>query len=354
MSRITQRWWVAAVGTWLCAASGQAVCNAIPGATTSHRGAVGTLNRPFASPGDYVGIEVNRGVCENNLRQGLSSLGADHVVTVLFDPPNGPRNAVVLASSCGAALGGIAVCASRGPGGLFIRDSKSKAGSPRRELFFQMPLESEMAVPFGLAANHTLSGPAKLIVTTTGSPLECATVASTRCAAAETSGSLGLGTLACIDELYEFDGSCDQAVSDIDPVFGHFVALPTPKDFAAICEISSDPNCGGSTEPIRFTTDIAGNVLAPFDYGRILKEIGADGVPVARLARVRLTSFIGGQAAPQLPNGVVSSHAPEGARLPPFFTPLSNPNAAGATSLLGSIDAERGVVRVARMDPSTA
>lgn len=67
-----------------------AVCNAIPGATGVHRGALGTLNRPFASPGDLVGVDVNRALCDK-ASPGLAATAGEHVVTLLFEPPGGPR-----------------------------------------------------------------------------------------------------------------------------------------------------------------------------------------------------------------------------------------------------------------------
>ena len=67
--------------------SASAICNAIPGATGFFRGAVGSLNRPFASPGDFVGVEVNGAICDA-ASPGLPSETAGLLVTVLFVPPS--------------------------------------------------------------------------------------------------------------------------------------------------------------------------------------------------------------------------------------------------------------------------
>jgi cysteine-rich repeat protein len=353
--------------------SAEAVCNAIPAATDIYRGALGSLNRPFASPGDYVGVEVRTAICDRE-SAGLSLDASQYVVTVLFAPPpgssqgaNGAPHAVVLTDDCTsvatqlsacqatlAPVGGSAVCQNLGvqPGAaeLFLRDEQGQLGIPRRELFFRFP---EAGADFGLAAGHTLSGPAKVIVTAKGAPLQCG-LASQTCRAAELADASF--AIACIDQIFELDGSCDEGAGDVDPTFGHFTALPPPNDFAALCDPQPGPAdpaepCQSGAAELLATTDAAGNVLVPFDYSGVLKRsgVGADGLPVARLGRIDtngIEAFRGTAGLLILTDpDLVSSHAPEGLRLPAVFTPLLG--ASANLALFGSLDAPRGVIRLA-------
>ncbi|MCP3984445.1 MAG: hypothetical protein GY723_08645, partial [bacterium] len=331
----------------LAAEASHAVCNAIPGATGVHRGAVGALNRPFASPGDFVGIGVDPANCERLPGDipgpGIDSDPTESVVSVLFTPPAGAPHAAIIAADCTQiaaqvqacdlalqAVGGGAVCKTAGAQELLVVDEQTKIGTPRRRLFFQFP---DTDADFGFPADQrTLSGPAKIVVTpvdalTTGTALPCgiAVAPVQRCADVE---GTTLGEIACIDELYTNDGSCEQGPTDIDPTFGHFTALPIPNDYAEACESASDPSCNGSNPELRFTTDKAGHVYLPWDYTSILKPRGADGIPIARLGRGLTTlSATGGVEPLNLPTrGFLTSHAPEGFLLPPLFSPLPNAN----------------------------
>src|SRR5881296_804782 len=78
--------WVAATGTQPASAS----CNLIPGTTTAFRGTLGTVDRPFARPGDFVRLSLDP-TCHRS-SPGFLAGADDHVVTVLFAPPRGPRN----------------------------------------------------------------------------------------------------------------------------------------------------------------------------------------------------------------------------------------------------------------------
>ena len=103
----------------------RAMCDVIPGANDVFRGALGQTDRPFASPGDFVQVSLEPGVCDAASvgfvdRPGGVVRGDDYAVTLLFTPPGGARTGVVLARSCatlnaklaacGAALGGSATC----------------------------------------------------------------------------------------------------------------------------------------------------------------------------------------------------------------------------------------------------
>jgi hypothetical protein len=61
----------------------------IPGTSKSFQGTLGATNRLFAAPGENV--EVNLRPCDTR-SSSLSTTLANHVVTVVFQPPRGPSN----------------------------------------------------------------------------------------------------------------------------------------------------------------------------------------------------------------------------------------------------------------------
>ena len=141
------------------------------------------------------------------------------------------------------------------------------------------------------------------------------------------------------------------SLRDVAETFGHFVALPVPNDYAAACQPGGEPNCGGGNGELRFTTDAAGNVLLPWDYRGILRRNATDPtdpIPVARIGRGS-SSIPAHGVGPgvRIPGrGFAASYSPEGFLLLPFFTPL--PDARQDATLFGTIDAERGVMRLAQ------
>jgi hypothetical protein len=88
-----------------------AACNLIPGTTLNYDGAIGTTNRPFASPGEMVEVALRN--CDP-ASASISASPANHLVTVLFTPTNpvAARTAVVLTSAadCSAVAPKIAAC----------------------------------------------------------------------------------------------------------------------------------------------------------------------------------------------------------------------------------------------------
>src|SRR5262245_1763886 len=80
-----------------------AACNLIPSASSSFRSTLGSTNKPYAAPGDYVEVSVRPGGCDVT-SPGLGALASDHVVTVVFTPSqNGTRRvAFLIAGSCPA------------------------------------------------------------------------------------------------------------------------------------------------------------------------------------------------------------------------------------------------------------
>ena len=337
-----------------------AICDVIPGVQSEFRGALGSLNRPFAIPGDEgerIAITLDPSGCDIGSPGFLDLPGGtdpedDYFVTVLFTPPQGgTRNAVVLTTesneaTCLAAVadppGGVsATCRAVEPDtqGLEITDPST--------LVFRFPdTDAELAPDHD---DHTFSGPATIAVsrvfegdgeTPASLPFD---LASTRCADSS-------GLIACVDELYARDGTCETEPDHIDSIFGHFTVLPPANDYQALCT-TTDPGapCTGLADELRFTIDAAGNALVPMDYRGVLVQ--SDQIPIPRLilGDTEIEAFSGTAAAVALPSGAfLASYSPGGHRLPPVFTPLSNPEAEGQLSLFGSVDAPVGVIRVTR------
>ena len=94
--------------------SAHAACNLIPQAQIAFRGALGSVNRPFAAPGDFVELSVRTAVCDVGA-SGFSADPADHVVTLVYEPlANGTRRAVVLTTEpCANLAGELAAWAMR-------------------------------------------------------------------------------------------------------------------------------------------------------------------------------------------------------------------------------------------------
>src|SRR5207244_3457564 len=89
------------------------------------------------------------------------------------------------------------------------------------------------------------------------------------------------GLTACLDDLYELDGTCRPLV---DFTFPHFTALPPPNRYDEICTTPQFPAgpCHGTASEVRLATDSAGNLLIPMDWQAVLVP---SAVPVPRLLR---------------------------------------------------------------------
>jgi Tol biopolymer transport system component len=331
-----------------------ASCNTIPGAIRNFRGALGGLDRPFAAPGDVVELRVRPAICDAEAPP-LSHITAHSVVTIVFAPPSGQKHVVILATSCT----GITDCAgaldtmcvpvspSSKPVGL---KAVSKGGEVVLKIRF--PDTDDLGLT---TADHTLSGPATIAVkdrryvpSSTPADLAACSLVSQRCA--DVVGETGL--IACIDELYNVDGTCGTAAGDVNATFGHFTALPPPNDFQQICNDPAPPCLDSATE-IRFTTDAAGNAFIPVDWTGVLVEDTA-AVPVARLlnGESAMEQLEGGGTGIKIPGqSFLASFAPEGLRLPPIFSPQHDPDAADPApdlNVFGTADARYTVLGVAR------
>src|SRR5262245_14876702 len=237
------------VSTALCVtlptARARAGCDNIPSETALFRAAQGAITAPFAVPGETLQLSVRPQVCD------ATSVGfgtppacvADTAirVTLIYEPGGGaPVNAVVLARDCGSASdpsslqSRVAQWAQQlSPGGTAIcRVDPSLDVAPKNLGTVQ---ECRLGFSFPTATGpllqppDTLAGPAHIVVEPIGNPLPTALVGK-RCA----DMAAALGSIACIDEIYQHDGSCLTAAASVDPQFPSFTALPVPNDFASM------------------------------------------------------------------------------------------------------------------------
>ncbi len=334
------------------AAPAKASCNIIPGAARSLRGAVGSIDRPFATPGTWIELSALPS-CTG--QASLPASAADAVVTIVFEPPGGDRTVVVLSPDCdathvpGPLASDIRRCereagvtqvhcihaeADASPLDLVLRP---RDGEPR--LLFRFPDTDAL---FGETVDdRTLTGPAAIAVTARNQALPCELAAAT-CATA------GDSTSVCIDELFAVDGSCSTAAH---PLFSHFTALPPSNDYQGLCTAPSPP-CTGTSREVRMTTDRDGNLLVPLDWRGVLPEID---LPIARLlgGATTVEAFRGSGAPVRIPGpSFLESFAPEGALLPPIFRPRAETTESSSLTLFGSVDAPETVLRIRRRSPA--
>ncbi|MEM7418072.1 MAG: hypothetical protein AAF389_21465, partial [Gemmatimonadota bacterium] len=197
------------------------------------------------------------------------------------------------------------------------------------------------------------AGPVSVAVTFDGSPLPCE-LATSRCA------DLGAGLIACTDEIYAADDTCDTEAANAHPQFAGLTALPAPNDFQDICTATNPSvTCNNSGIDVRFTTDAEGNAVVPVDWRGVLVQPRT--LPIPRLVSVQssIAAFTG--TPPEMNQTVgapievpgprfLQSLSQKGLRVDPLFNPISDPQSSD-TTLFGSTDAEIGVIRVLRRSP---
>jgi hypothetical protein len=327
-------------------------CNVIPSAQASFRGALGSIDRPYAIPNDegqQLAIELEPGGCDGASPGFLNVSGTpenDYFVTVLFEPPgDAPRHAVVLTTLANRELCDARLAAAAGtlsPGTASCRvvaaGTQELTFSSATRLQFRFPDTDSDLAPDG--DDRSFTGPATIAVTSIGDALPFF-LAGARCADTP-------GLIACIDELYEPDGTCGTAERHRGTIFGSFTALPPPNDYEALCT-TLDTECDGTAMEVRFAVDSEGHALVPVDWRGVL--LRPDGVPVPRLVRgdLRLSAFAGSPQPVRMPGrSFVASFSPAGIRLPPIFEPFVDPDSFEDLSLFGSADAPVGVLRLAR------
>ncbi len=323
-----------------------ASCNQIPSVVNSFRGWQGTVDRPFAGPGDVIEFRLSP-ACDP-ATPGFSESAEDHVITVVFKPPDGERNIVILAPDCASLDAERQACAARSGVAAATCREFGEGEETGAVTVVEQSGERKLRVRFpdtdDLLGNpdddRTLTGPAALAVSLAAAPLPCE-IAETSCASLD-------GALACVDELLATNGTCDDAPH---PTFSHFTALPPPNDYKAVCT-DPRPSCTGTATELRLTVDTAGHLLIPMNWAGVLLR---PGVPVARLVRGSTTveAFPGLAEPLRLPNqDLLSSFSPQGGRLPPIFEPQLDPAAPDTLTLFGSIDASETVLRIARFSDS--
>ena len=298
-------------------------------------------------------VRVSRGGCDA-ASTGFPSLDPAHyAVTVVFTPPVGGRNVAIVSTDCAAREAQLQACGQTtgvASATCFqVNQALPLGGQDRgldlvdrdgiRRLFFRFP-DSDALV--GLDGDDlTFAGPAAIAVSAATAPLPCG-LATDRCADVA-------GVIACVDEIFAADGTCQRNHRE---TFAHFTALPPPNNYAAVCNGPSPP-CIGDADEVRLTTDRDGNLFIPIDWRDVLVRAG--GVPIPRLLRgsSAIDAFDGLAASIAVPGqSFLGSFTPEGIKLPPLFEPQADPDALHEMTLFGSADAPVTVLRVARRGPS--
>lgn len=321
-----------------------AACNIIPGTTRTFRSQLGRVDRPFAGPGDFVGVSLDAKRCDA-ARPTLDANAARHVVTLAFTPAGGgPTHVVVIGDPAAAQVqAGLDACERASGVRPFAIDASSNAAEivdvgGTRTLRFRMPDTRPMWA--GGANGLDLAGPLRIAIATLDDP------EPVRCSLATASCAQQPGLRACIDEIFAEDGTCGFAP---ETTFSHFTALPAPNDYQALCSAPSPPCTGTQIDQgLHVAVDRDGNLLLPMDWRGVLVD---PTFPIARLLRGQSTiaAFAGGEAPIRLTsNASLSSFAPEGNRLPPIFEPQAAGDAPEAVTLFGSADAPHTILRVAR------
>ena len=295
------------------ASRADAGCNLIPGVARSFDGARGALDRPFAGPGDFIDVRLRPACAEP--AAGFGGAPGDFVVSVVFTPPGAPRHLVAVAEDCAALAPELARCAGRASlaGATCV---PANVPSPTGQLGTSIEVLDAQRLRLRFPDTdalldapddgRTLAGPAAIAVTRRGAPLPCE-LAEEPCAALDE-------TVACVDALYESDGTCGRQPHAL---FSHFTALPPSNDYRALC-VDPAPPCTGTATEVRFAIDADGNALIPMDWFGVL--LGR-AVPIARLlhATASLEAFADDPRAVQVPSSAfLRSFSPEGGVTPIF------------------------------------
>lgn len=318
-----------------------ASCNIIPGATAAFRSELGIIDRPFAGPGDWVKINLDHQCGDSPV---FSSNAGDHVVTIVFKPPQGSNTVVLLAEDCAGLARDSCEAAAGGASLACLEASVQETvdlSSNETSLSFRFPNTDTIFPPESDEDGVTLAGPVAIAVTNIVDPLPCGLAEDTCANQIENQ----VGMLACVDDLFTSIGTCQRTPA---PTFSSFTALPFPNTYPASCPDPSLP-CSGLQSKLQFTIDKAGNVLIPMDWQEVLLR---ESVPIPRLVRATIgVEASDGTGIPFVLPGdsFLGSYAPNGRRLPPIFDPLS---ATPGATILGTVDAPASVLRISRRSAS--
>jgi hypothetical protein len=300
---VSVRSWLPVVAAALLALPPRAAlaqCNLIPAAPKEFRSTLGTVDRTLVAPGLRVAVRVD--LACNPGAAGFDPVAASNRVFVRFVPPGVAGNPA-LATELEVPVADLtpANCASGGRCDTLLLSFPSAA-----------TLDAALA-PDGDGLGP--AGPVQVRVESAGGALLAQI------------GPLFEPTLACGDQQPE-------------PLFGHLTAVPTPNSFADLA------NAVDTT--LEATVDGHGNLLIPVDYGAVLPS--GPGSAVFRIleASADLDAFASAPGVPiRLPaSRYLRSFNVAGRPIPPVLETNGDGDA-----VLGSVDAELSVLRLARLDP---
>jgi|GEM_PF-6381199 len=281
-------------------APAHADCALIPTAVKNLESTVGSVDRPYAAPGDTVTINAPVS-CEPGANEPhFDPDPTKNVVTLLFTPPaSGPTTPVQIP----AADVSVAGC--------------NIQGTRCTALLVKIPAATFL--PSGGGPPLPLTGPARLTVqnTNAGTP----TVPEAQ-----------------IDDLFEPTFSCSSD-NRFRSLFRSFTILPPRNVYTA------------GTKDLQATVDGTGSLLIPFDYSQVLA--GKSGAPTARILSVTasLPDGMGGTLNLQKSSepqdfDFVRAFSLQGRPIPPIL----EVNGAGDT-IVGSVDFVDSLLRIARQGP---
>lgn len=348
-AQAARTWGLALLVSVVGISAARAACDAIPHARSSFRGALGSVDRPFAGPGDWLELTLDP-KCHGSVQ--FDGDARRHVATFVFVPSNGgPRNVVVVAGEeppTNELAEAVAACGAL-PGigeATLVVDPTSfgrRSGDAQHALAVRFP-DTDPQLR-GLDDDLTLTGPVRIAISGVEAESVPCMLAVTPCS--ELVGSAGL--FACVDQLSGADG-CH---APPHAVFPSFTALPAANDYEAMC---SDPGtCTGTQDDLRAAIDQAGNLLVPVDWRGICFDDDCAG-PLSRTLRgnASIEAFPGTGwllSLTRREQAALSSHSVRGSRLPPIFEPIVG--AIGST-LFGTADAPASVLRIARRNGACA
>jgi hypothetical protein len=256
-----------------------AACSDIPRVPETFRGAKGSIDRPYVTPGDTTGgpedrsdrVTLTLDACQP--AQAVFDEKTD-VVAILFTPPaGGTRNALLLATSCTGV--DEPACATQLGTGAKAQCVKTPLheGSPAgksRQLWFDVPDLATTSLP-------NLTGPAAMVVTDkTALRCDIGGQVTPTCKL----DSQPKPPLLCIDDLFS-DAGC--GTNTAHPVFASFTVLPPTNDYRKLCDNGGPaPSCALDLAlAFRFTIDKRGTALLPINWRGVLRARGSSGKPCA-------------------------------------------------------------------------
>jgi hypothetical protein len=374
---------LAAVACSMYADAARATCNVIPHTGHErHRGALGSVSRPFASPDEWLDLAATPKCDQEEFADSNAngSLQDEYRVLMVFEPqtPTAQREAVVIAESCTGV--DLSTCTGTGTYSVSAHCIEVNQTGVRPALQTRNAggeLRLEVRTPSGTCdagqpticyrdqdcatgarcvapADRVLTGPLTIAARGVSQPVPCELIAGT--CAANARGQPGFG--ACVDWLYSGARCGGVSKTDIDPTFPGFTALPPPNEFGKLCDYSGpyEPTCKADPHAeVRFALDLRNNMFVPMSWKNVLDAsatglarfvTGSTAFPARPGGRVpiRITDSDGSNDRPE----ALVAYSPEGVRLPSFFQVQLGRRLAHELELFGNADADQSVLRIAR------